>query len=92
MMLVRSGPVDAYPFAVRFAEVLTLVVLPDARGCGTRLLDAVDDELPGGSRGQTFAVTASNAAAQRLCERRGFVPAGSSRSGPASRATPDRHR
>jgi ribosomal protein S18 acetylase RimI-like enzyme len=77
MVLLRSGPDDTYPFAGRFAEVLTLVVSPDERGGGVggRLLDAVDAELDRrGIRDQVIAVMAGNAAAQRLYERRGFVP------------------
>ena len=77
MVLLRDGPDDTYPFAGRFAEVLTLVVSADARGggVGRRLLDAVDQELARrGIRDQVIAVMAGNAAAQRLYERRGFVP------------------
>ncbi len=78
MVVVRSGPDDTYPFAGRFAEVVTLVVSPDERGSGigTRLLDAVDAELARrGIRDQIIAVMAGNTAAQRLYERRGFVAA-----------------
>jgi len=77
MVLLRTGPDDTYPFTGRFAEVLTLVVSPDERGggIGGALLDAVDTELAGrGITDQVIAVMAGNAPAQRLYERRGFVP------------------
>jgi ribosomal protein S18 acetylase RimI-like enzyme len=77
MVVLRAGPDDTYPFTGRFAEVLTLVVSPDERGCGigSALLDAVDTELTArGISDQVISVMAGNAAAQRLYERRGFVP------------------
>ena len=77
MVLLRAGPDDTYPFTDRFAEVLTLVVSPAerGRGVGSALLDAVDAELAvRGISDQVISVMAGNAAAQRLYERRGFVP------------------
>jgi ribosomal protein S18 acetylase RimI-like enzyme len=77
MVTLRSGPDDTYPFAGRFAEVASLVVAPEARGGGVggRLLDAVDAELAHrGIRDQVISVMAGNDDAQRLYERRGFVP------------------
>jgi ribosomal protein S18 acetylase RimI-like enzyme len=77
MVLLRRGPDDTYPFTGRFAEVLTLVVSPDERGggIGGALLDVVDAELAHrGITDQVIAVMAGNLAAQRLYERRGFVP------------------
>jgi ribosomal protein S18 acetylase RimI-like enzyme len=77
MVVLRAGPDDTYPFADSFAEVLTLVVSPDQRGSGigSTLLDAVDTELAArGISDQLISVMAGNTAAQRLYERRGFVP------------------
>ena len=77
MVVLRSGPDDTYAFPGTFAEVVTLVVGDRARGggIGGRLLDASDAELARrGVTDQVIAVMAGNDAAQRLYERRGFVP------------------
>ncbi len=76
---VRSG----YGFAAAWsasnplAELVTLVVVPDARGrgVGSMLLDAVEARLRGlGIEDMAIAVLTTNADAARLYERRGAVP------------------
>lgn len=77
MIALRPGPDDTYAFPGTFAEVVTLVVGAGARGGGIGgcLLDASDTELARrGITDQVIAVMAGNDAAQRLHERRGFVP------------------
>jgi ribosomal protein S18 acetylase RimI-like enzyme len=62
--------------ADRIAELETLALLPDARGSGigTRLMDAVSDQLAElGIRDLSVAVAAGNEDALRFYERRGLV-------------------
>jgi GNAT superfamily N-acetyltransferase len=75
---VHEGPDDTWPVEGRWAEVVSLSVLPSARGAGvgTALLDAVDAELERrGVRDLQVSVMAGNADAIRLYERRGLRPA-----------------
>ena len=75
---MHPGPDDTWPVDGRWAEVVSLSVLPDARGAGvgTALLDAVDAELERrGVRDLQVSVMAGNADAIRLYERRGLRPA-----------------
>lgn len=77
VVAVHEGADDTWPTGDRFAEVETLAVLPDERGqgLGTRLLDAVDEQL--GELGITalfIAVMAGNDDALRFYERRGLYP------------------
>ena len=75
---MHQGPDDTWPVGERWAEVVSLSVLPGARGAGvgTALLDAVDAELERrGVRDLQVSVMAGNADAIRLYERRGLRPA-----------------
>ena len=68
---------DAWQMPETMAELETLVVLPELRsmGLGTRMLDAVEEELA--RQGVTeviVGIVAGNDGAQRLYERRGFRP------------------
>jgi ribosomal protein S18 acetylase RimI-like enzyme len=75
---VDDGPDDTFPVGERYAEVYSLAVTEQARGkgIGTSLLDFVDSELArSGIVDVRIAVMAGNDGAQRLYERRGFVPA-----------------
>jgi ribosomal protein S18 acetylase RimI-like enzyme len=76
---MESGPEwrDAWRVPETMAELETLVVLPELRntGLGTRMLDAVEEELS--RQGVTEVIVglvAGNDGAQRLYERRGFRP------------------
>jgi ribosomal protein S18 acetylase RimI-like enzyme len=77
--VMESGPEwrDAWRMPPIMAELETLVVVPELRttGLGTRLLDAVEEEL--GRQGITEVIVGiipGNDGAQRLYERRGFKP------------------
>ena len=75
---MHAGPDDTWPVGRRWAEVVSLSVLPDERGAGigTALLDAVDRELAARDVPDLqVAVMAGNADALRLYERRGLRPA-----------------
>jgi ribosomal protein S18 acetylase RimI-like enzyme len=74
---VHDEPDDTWPTGDTFAEVETLLVLPDERGAGigTRLLDVVDRRLADlGITCLFIGVMAGNDDARRLYERRGFTP------------------
>jgi ribosomal protein S18 acetylase RimI-like enzyme len=78
IVLIEAGPDDTFPLASRYAELFSLSVLPElrGRGIGTRLLDFVDEELARRDiRDLRVAVMVGNDEAQRLYERRGFIPA-----------------
>jgi ribosomal protein S18 acetylase RimI-like enzyme len=77
--VMESGPEwrDAWAVPPTMAELETLVVLPEFRGTGlgTRLLDAVEDELDRqGITEVIVGIVAGNDGARRLYERRGFRP------------------
>ena len=75
---LHHGPDDTWPVEGRWGEVVSLSVLPEQRGAGvgTKLLNAVDAELEArGVRDLQVAVMAGNAAAIRLYQRRGLLPA-----------------
>jgi len=75
---IHEGPDDTWPVDGRWAEVVSLSVLPEERGggIGTALLDAVDTELAArGIRDLQVAVMAGNADGLRLYQRRGLEPA-----------------
>lgn len=77
LVAVRPGPDDTWVSGDRLAELETLPVAPDERGqgIGSRLLDAVDEELARLGIGDLFiAALVGNAAAIRLYERRGLRP------------------
>lgn len=68
---------DAWVVGQRVAELETIVLLPDerGRGLGTYLLDLVDAELAErGIDDMVIGAVPGNEAAQRLYERRGFIP------------------
>jgi ribosomal protein S18 acetylase RimI-like enzyme len=70
-----DGPDDTFPVGARYGDLYSLCVSEDARGqgIGTRLLDAVDDELEArGVHDLRISVIAGNERAQALYERRGF--------------------
>jgi GNAT superfamily N-acetyltransferase len=76
---VRSGHgvAAAWSASHPLAELVTLVVVPDARGrgVGSMLLDAVEARLRElGVEDMAIAVLTTNAHAARLYERRGAVP------------------
>ncbi|MFI5005363.1 MAG: GNAT family N-acetyltransferase [Solirubrobacterales bacterium] len=76
---VRSGHgfAAAWRASHPLAELVTLVVVPDARGqgVGSMLLDAVDARLRElGVEDMAIAVLTTNTDAARLYERRGAVP------------------
>jgi ribosomal protein S18 acetylase RimI-like enzyme len=78
LVLIEAGPDDTWPLAKLYAELYSLSVVPELRrkGIGTRLLDLVDEELERREiRDLRAAVMVGNDEAQRLYERRGFVPA-----------------
>ena len=78
MVLIEAGPDDTWPLGKRYAELYSLSVAPELRrkGIGTRLLDFVDEQLNRrGIHDLRVAVMVGNDEAQRLYERRGFVPA-----------------
>ncbi|HEX2467517.1 MAG TPA: GNAT family N-acetyltransferase [Solirubrobacterales bacterium] len=77
--VMETGPDwrDSWQMPPTMAEVETLVVLPALRnsGLGTRLLDAVEDELERqGITEVIVGIIPGNGGAQRLYERRGFRP------------------
>jgi ribosomal protein S18 acetylase RimI-like enzyme len=77
--VMESGPEwrDAWRMPETMAELETLVVLPELRntGLGTRMLDAVEEELSRqGITEVIVGIVAGNDGAQRLYERRGFRP------------------
>jgi ribosomal protein S18 acetylase RimI-like enzyme len=77
-VLIEAGPDDTWPLGDRYAELYSLSVAPPLRrrGIGTRLLDAVDEELyRRGIEDLRVAVMVGNEDAQRFYERRGLVPA-----------------
>ena len=72
-----TGPewTDTWVAADRMAEIETLVVAPELRGSGlgTRLLDAIDEELERQGIGEAIVgLVPGNEGARRLYERRGF--------------------
>ncbi|MDX6569607.1 MAG: hypothetical protein QOH15_2185 [Gaiellales bacterium] len=70
-----DGPDDTFPLGERYGDLYSLCVAEQerGRGIGTRLLDAVDDELAArGVHDLRISVLAGNERAQRLYERRGF--------------------
>jgi ribosomal protein S18 acetylase RimI-like enzyme len=70
-----DGPDDTFPLGERYGDLYSLCVAEHERGqgIGTRLLDAVDEELAArGVRDLRISVLAGNERAQRLYERRGF--------------------
>jgi ribosomal protein S18 acetylase RimI-like enzyme len=70
-----DGPDDTFPVGERYGDLYSLCVAEQERGqgIGTRLLDAVDDELAArGVHDLRISVLAGNERAQRLYERRGF--------------------
>jgi ribosomal protein S18 acetylase RimI-like enzyme len=72
---LQAGPDDTFPVGDRYGDLYSLSVAEDVRGrgIGTRLLDAVDDELARrGVRDLRISVLAGNERAQRLYERRGL--------------------
>ncbi|HYM44766.1 MAG TPA: GNAT family N-acetyltransferase [Solirubrobacteraceae bacterium] len=76
---VRSGDGFAASWSAShpLAELVTLVVLPEARGrgAGSALLDAVEAKLQElGVEDMVIAVVTTNTEAMRLYERRGAVP------------------
>jgi ribosomal protein S18 acetylase RimI-like enzyme len=78
MVFMEAGPDDTWPLADTYAELYSLSVVPDSRrkGVGTRLLDFVDQELRRRDiHDLRVSVMVGNGEAQRLYERRGFVPA-----------------
>ncbi len=78
MVLIEAGPDDTWPLGKRYAELYSLSVAPEVRrnGIATRLLDFVDEQLNRrGIHDLRVAVMVGNDEAQRLYERRGFVPA-----------------
>jgi ribosomal protein S18 acetylase RimI-like enzyme len=77
--VTETGPEwrDSWVMAPTMAELETLVVLPELRntGLGTRLLDAVEEELDRqGITEVIVGIVAGNDGARRLYERRGFRP------------------
>jgi ribosomal protein S18 acetylase RimI-like enzyme len=77
VVAMHPGPDDTWPTGETFAEVETLAVLPEERGCGlgTALLDAVDERLRGMEVTCLFiGVMAGNDDALRFYERRGLRP------------------
>jgi ribosomal protein S18 acetylase RimI-like enzyme len=77
--VMETGPEwrDSWQMPPTMAEVETLVVLPALRnsGLGTRLLDAVEDELERQGIAEVIVgIIPGNDGAQRLYERRGFRP------------------
>ena len=77
VVALHAGPDDTWPTGDPFAEVETLVVLPEerGRGLGSRLLDAVDARLAELDVDTVFiAVMTGNDDAQRFYERRGLYP------------------
>jgi GNAT superfamily N-acetyltransferase len=74
---IHEGPDDSWALADRWGEVWSLLVTERARGrgLGTRLLDAVDEELARrGVHDLMIGVMEGNDDARRLYERRGLVP------------------
>jgi ribosomal protein S18 acetylase RimI-like enzyme len=74
-----TGPewTDTWVAADRMAEIETLVVASELRGSGlgTRLLDAIDEELERQGIGEAIVgLVPGNRGARRLYERRGFRP------------------
>jgi ribosomal protein S18 acetylase RimI-like enzyme len=72
---LRDGPDDTFPVGERYGDLYSLSVAEPERGqgIGTRLLDAVDDELAArGVHDLRISVLAGNEDARRLYERRGF--------------------
>ena len=72
---MKPGPDDTWPVGQRWAELVSLAVLPDRRGggIGSALMDAVDAELARrGIADLQVAVMAGNDAALRFYERRGL--------------------
>ena len=77
--VMESGPEwrDAWRVPPTMAELETLVVVPELHntGLGTRLLDAVEEELERQGVSEVIVgIVAGNDGAQRLYERRGFRP------------------
>jgi ribosomal protein S18 acetylase RimI-like enzyme len=77
--VMESGPEwrDAWRMPPTMAELETLVVIPELHntGLGTRLLDAVEEELERQGVSEVIVgIVAGNDGAQRLYERRGFRP------------------
>ncbi|MDQ4072323.1 MAG: GNAT family N-acetyltransferase [Actinomycetota bacterium] len=76
VVTVGEGP-SGWDLGERVAEVETLAVLPEARGrgVGTRLMDAVEAELPRlGIAMFGVLVIAANEEAMRFYEERGLTP------------------
>ena len=74
---IHEGSDDTFDLGARHAEVYSLAVASGerGRGIGSLLLDEVDFELARRCIAHlTIAVTAGNAGARRLYERRGLVP------------------
>jgi GNAT superfamily N-acetyltransferase len=77
--VTESGPewTDTWRVPATMAELETLLVLPELRntGLGTRMLDAVEEELSRqGITEVIVGLVAGNEGAQRMYERRGFRP------------------
>ncbi|HYX87253.1 MAG TPA: GNAT family N-acetyltransferase [Gaiellales bacterium] len=73
----HAGPDDTWPVGTRWAELVSLAVLPEERGAGvgSALMDAVDERLAAaGVSDLEVAVMAGNAGAIRFYERRGLRP------------------
>lgn len=74
---LQEGPDDTYPVGMRWADIYSLSVRPDARGqgIGTRLLDSVDAMLATfGIHDVAVSAMVENDDALRLYQSRGFVP------------------
>ena len=70
-----DGPDDTFPVGARYGDLYSLCVSEGERGqgIGTRLLDAVDEELEArGIHDLRISVMAGNERAQQLYERRGL--------------------
>jgi ribosomal protein S18 acetylase RimI-like enzyme len=72
---VRPGDDDTWPVGAQLAELISLAVVPEARGqgLGTALMDAVDAELERrGVHDLEVGVIAGNDRALRFYQRRGL--------------------
>lgn len=73
---VHEGPDDTLDFGMRWAQVVTLSVLPDYRGAGvgTAIMDEVDRQLATiGIHNVEIDVMQGNDRAREFYERRGYV-------------------
>ena len=74
---LHAGPDDTWPVGSRWAELVSLAVLPEerGRGVGGALMDAVEARIAAIGVGDLqVAVMAGNAAAIRFYDRRGLLP------------------